>query len=195
MVSGQKIDRTRGKNSQRNLKKNLSRLVRSNLIQNQGQDLGVSKNRGIPKSSILIGFSLINHPFWGTTIFGNTHLNSAGKKNTPKMPKVYSSTSHCQPQGLRTKRRFSFASSCVDASKHGTTWVLKIPDRFFWWRTKTIPEKDWMIFSSLTTSYLFSPTSKGRSYETSRTPWDFFSCSLFFYRSPTNNLSHWAQRT
>ena len=28
----------------------------------------VSKNRGTPKSSILIGFSLINHPFWGTTI-------------------------------------------------------------------------------------------------------------------------------
>ena len=27
--------------------------------------LHVSKNRGTPKSSILIGFSLINHPFWG----------------------------------------------------------------------------------------------------------------------------------
>ena len=25
-----------------------------------------------PKSSILIGFSIINHPFWGTPIFGNT---------------------------------------------------------------------------------------------------------------------------
>ena len=37
-------------------------------------DLGVSKNRGTPKSSILIGFSIINHPFWGTPIFGNTHL-------------------------------------------------------------------------------------------------------------------------
>ena len=36
--------------------------------------LGVSKNRGTPKSSILIGFSLINHPFRGTSIFGNTHL-------------------------------------------------------------------------------------------------------------------------
>ena len=29
---------------------------------------------GTPKSSILIGFSIINHPFWGTTIFGNTHM-------------------------------------------------------------------------------------------------------------------------
>ena len=37
--------------------------------------LGVSKNRGgPPKSSILIGFSIINHLFWGTPIFGNTHF-------------------------------------------------------------------------------------------------------------------------
>ena len=27
--------------------------------------MGVSKNNGIPKSSILIGFSIVNHPFWG----------------------------------------------------------------------------------------------------------------------------------
>ena len=27
-----------------------------------------------PKSSILIGFSIINHPFWGTPIFENTHM-------------------------------------------------------------------------------------------------------------------------
>ena len=39
-----------------------------------GDDMGVSKNRGTPKSSILIGFSIINHPFWGTSIFGNTHM-------------------------------------------------------------------------------------------------------------------------
>ena len=38
-------------------------------------DLGVSKNRGTPKSSIAIEFSIINHPFWGTPIFGNTHLS------------------------------------------------------------------------------------------------------------------------
>ena len=36
--------------------------------------MGVSKNRGPQKSSILIGFSIINHPFWDTTIFGNTHI-------------------------------------------------------------------------------------------------------------------------
>ena len=37
-------------------------------------ELGVSKSNGTPKSSILIGFSIINHPFWGTPIFGNTQL-------------------------------------------------------------------------------------------------------------------------
>ena len=38
------------------------------------EDMDVSKNRGTPKSSILIGFSIINHPFWGTPILGNTHI-------------------------------------------------------------------------------------------------------------------------
>ena len=40
--------------------------------------MGVSENSGAPKSSILIGFSVINHPFWGTPIFGNTHMDSYG---------------------------------------------------------------------------------------------------------------------
>ena len=36
--------------------------------------MGVSKNSGTPKPSILIGFCIINRPFWGTLIFGNTHI-------------------------------------------------------------------------------------------------------------------------
>ena len=36
--------------------------------------MGVSVNGGTPKSSILIGFSIINHPFWETTILGNIHI-------------------------------------------------------------------------------------------------------------------------
>ncbi len=36
--------------------------------------LGVSKNNSTLKSWILIGFSIINHPFWGTPIFGNIQL-------------------------------------------------------------------------------------------------------------------------
>ncbi len=37
--------------------------------------MGVSKSSGTPKSWISIGFSIINHPFWGTPIFGNTHID------------------------------------------------------------------------------------------------------------------------
>ena len=38
------------------------------------EHMGVSKHNGTPKSSILIGFSIINHPFLGTPIFGNIHM-------------------------------------------------------------------------------------------------------------------------
>ena len=39
--------------------------------------LGVSKNRETPPNHpFLIGFSIINHLFWGTPIFGNTYLCS-----------------------------------------------------------------------------------------------------------------------
>ena len=38
--------------------------------------MGVSKNRGTPKSSVLIGFSIINHPFWGTPIFGGPPISN-----------------------------------------------------------------------------------------------------------------------
>ena len=33
---------------------------------------------GTAKLSSLIGFSIVNHRFWGTPIFGNTHLGSFG---------------------------------------------------------------------------------------------------------------------
>ena len=36
--------------------------------------MDISENSGTPKSSILMGVSIINHPFWGTTIFGNIHM-------------------------------------------------------------------------------------------------------------------------
>ena len=48
-------------------------------------DLGVSKNRGgTPKSSMLIGVSIVNHPFWGALIFapifGNIQFFQKQKK-------------------------------------------------------------------------------------------------------------------
>ena len=36
--------------------------------------MDVSENSDAPKSSLLLGFSITNHPFWGTPIFGNLHI-------------------------------------------------------------------------------------------------------------------------
>ena len=49
-------------------------FTRPKIGKYQKGDVGVSKNNRTPKSSILMGFSIINHPFWGTPIFGNTHV-------------------------------------------------------------------------------------------------------------------------
>ena len=49
----------------------------------------VSKNRGTPKSSILIGFSIINHPFWGTPISGNTHISGDPDEPLIHRPEVF----------------------------------------------------------------------------------------------------------
>ena len=47
--------------------------------------MDVSENRGTPKSSILIGFPIINHPFWGTRIFGNIHIVVTNAKNYTRL--------------------------------------------------------------------------------------------------------------
>ena len=58
--------------------------------------MDVSENsgtRGTPKSSILIGFSIINHPFWGIPIFfGNTHIMNS-------VDLIDFSQEKCQPNG------------------------------------------------------------------------------------------------
>ena len=52
------------------------KYVSRKVVASGPHQMGVSKNRGTPKSSILIGFSIINHPFWGTPFFGNTQILS-----------------------------------------------------------------------------------------------------------------------
>ncbi len=59
-------------------------------------DMGVSKNKGTPKSSILIGFSIINHPFWGTPIFGNTHIDPWVLWKGSFLPKNSGGSNHLQ---------------------------------------------------------------------------------------------------
>ena len=55
-----------------------STYTRSTILKKAGsvfQYMVVSLNGGTPKSSIVIGVSIINHPFWGTTILGNPHIS------------------------------------------------------------------------------------------------------------------------
>ena len=57
----------------------------SSLRFHQCQEMDVSEYRGTQKSSILIGFSIIHHPFWDTPIFGNTQMSwYSPKKATQK---------------------------------------------------------------------------------------------------------------
>jgi hypothetical protein len=46
-------------------------------------DMGFSKNGGTPKSSILIGFSIINHPFLGDPNLWKPHYGTLEKTTTP----------------------------------------------------------------------------------------------------------------
>ena len=50
-----------------------------------------------PKSSILIGFSIINHPFWGTTIVGNPYIN--GFLVSKKFPSIFFGTEKTRTEG------------------------------------------------------------------------------------------------
>ena len=61
------------------------------------KQLGVSENGGTPKSSILIGLSIINHPFWGTPVFGNTQLELIDSSHIMKT----SRKTHPGPRGVR----------------------------------------------------------------------------------------------
>ena len=51
--------------------------------------MGVSENSGTPKSSTLIEFSIINHPFWGTPIFRNIHIYHEHPKPLKKNMNTY----------------------------------------------------------------------------------------------------------
>ena len=58
--------------------------------------MGVSKNNGTPKSSILIGFSITNHPYWGgfplflATSISTMHHGPFGKVLGSQVPMVCS---------------------------------------------------------------------------------------------------------
>ena len=127
----------------------------------------VSENSGTPKSSILIGFSIINHPFWGTKIFGNTHVahcfkyfsfffaGSAFPKNLDQIGHVFS---------------WPFFGLQVPGS-HSALPSLRpdTGDRFRWMKVlKVVPGCPSIILSDLNTwgnSYLFAKQIKCSNFK------------------------------
>ena len=71
--------------------------------------VNVSENYGTPKSSIWIGFSIINHPFWGTPNFWKHPCSFdmiPKKKNTSK-----NTTPKKEKNGVMTSHPFFFRAS------------------------------------------------------------------------------------
>ena len=77
-------------------------------------DMGVYKNSGTPQIIHFNRVSLINHPFWGTTIFGNTHMVKICLKLT----------------GHQTAR-----DNSLDTTALSGHWWLHCPSNSRWWRT------------------------------------------------------------
>ena len=94
--------------------------------------MGVSKNRGTPKSSILIGFSTIIHLFWGYPYFWkHTHVFLFGPSFLP----LQVDNLNFDELVLKTK---SFAwQRCVDAVDVYSIYIYKLCF------SKTVPHQDW----------------------------------------------------
>ena len=84
----------------------------------------------LPKSSILIGFSIINHAFWDTTIFGNTqmayvsplstlrHMGVAAILQSIEALKYYHLAIQCNPRFAQTLNNLGTApGSCGKKSQ------------------------------------------------------------------------------
>ena len=82
--------------------------------------MDVSKIRGTPKSSILIEFSIINHPFWDTTTFGNTymaHHYEVGEQTNPlAMEKSLGTSSQVAGEAIeKTTTSKTPSHPCIDS--------------------------------------------------------------------------------
>ena len=105
----------------------LEALARRRGLQNTYLD--VSENRGTPKSSILIGFSIINHPFWGTLIFGNTNFFLGGGNSngiffrSPKGPQNPWTMKVLHPQNMGWRFLGHHGLNCF--AWRGGSWLIR----------------------------------------------------------------------
>ena len=94
----------------------------------------VSKNRGTPKSSILIGFSIINHPFWGYPHFFETLLWRCENPNMFSFPLLQQRSTG--PGGEPCSSNFDVGScSC------SLLWHVNVKAYNFvsWWMSDAMP--------------------------------------------------------
>ena len=87
------------------------------LFRRQLKHMGVSENSGTSKSSILIGFSIFNYPFWGTPIFGNTHIENPTTlmKLRPFPHWKSNKNDHTFPDSVKLQTSFVFVGQEVEA--------------------------------------------------------------------------------
>ncbi len=97
-------------------------------------DMVVSKNNGTPKSSILIVFSIINHPFWGIPNFGNTHIFPWEIPTSICCGKI----DHCHPSLLSSS--FARVTSTIFFSR--CTLKVTLEHCFGLLKCQQIPEKN-----------------------------------------------------
>ena len=115
-------------------------------------NMDVSENSGTPKSSILIGFSIINHPFWGTPIFGNTHMLDLFCLISPPLllqdrhVHVSSSVNSCLTKNTGSSLIVSAFSYYFDGNTSFTS--LYVPPRKLRWKTGKSPNRKY-IFKGL----------------------------------------------
>ncbi len=103
--------------------------------------MGVSKNRGgPPKSSILVGFSIINHPFWGfSPIFGSTPIY--------KIRVFFSQRFLPATGGDQSHSSGRFAICCVESLGPSLVWRWEHSDFLtenmcevqMWWNYLVVP--------------------------------------------------------
>ena len=79
-------------------------------------NMQLSINGGTPKSSILIGLSLMNHPFWGTPIYGSPHIKKCSAFMENRF--LFQIPGRCPPYyGLKTKEIWGL--SCLAQTSLG----------------------------------------------------------------------------
>ena len=137
--------------------------------------MGVSENSGTPKSSISIRFSIINHPFWGTPIFGNTpiwwrwYLEPGGIKhlNPPRRPSQSSTLS----RGLSDAQspiQSNLIASCDDPTRTGAPQCLQYQVLYYTFPLKTAPDhvstyQSWQFLVSMAKSMWPSLSANGNA--------------------------------